>query len=65
MVYNWHITSLYMIYLGGGHKMSRAVEHVVNSARDPEIAVSIALSTVPGHVVAGEAGEISFLKPFI
>ena len=45
--------------------MSRTVEHIVNPAGDPEVAVSIALSTVTRHIVAREAREIGFLKPFI
>ena len=70
MIYNWRLlctwsTGLYLTYLGCGHKMSRAVEHVINPAGDPEIPVSIALCTIPRHVVAREAGEIGFLKPFM
>ena len=67
LAYKWYTIGLYFIStnLGCGHKMSRAVEHVVNPAGDPEIAVSIALGTIPRHVVAREAGEIGLLKPFI
>ena len=56
---------LYLTYLGGGHEMSRAVKHVIDPASDPKVAISIALSTVPRHVVTREPREIGFLEPFI
>ena len=51
--------------LGGGHEVAGAVEHVVNSPRDPDVPILVPLGSVPRHVVAGEPGEVGFLKPVL
>src|SRR5262249_15628688 len=45
--------------LGGAHAVAGNVDHVVDPAGDPVIAVLVAPAAVAGEVFAGEAGEIS------
>ena len=53
------------VNLSSGHKMPRAVEHVIDPASDPKIPVLVTLGTISRHVVAGEAREVGFLEPRI
>ena len=52
-------------YLGSGHEVPRAIEHIIDPAGDPEVTVSIPFGAVSRHVVTRESGEIGFLEPCI
>src|SRR5262245_35168431 len=44
--------------LGGAEAVSRDVQHVIDAAGDPVVAVLVALRTVAGEVAAGESLEV-------
>ena len=45
-------------HLGGAEAMSRDVDHVVDAAGDPPVAVGVAPAAIPGKIVAGIGLEV-------
>jgi hypothetical protein len=48
--------------LGGAHAMAGDVDHVVDPAGDPVIAVGVAAAAVAGEILAGIGREIGLTK---
>ena len=60
-----NLTSITSMNLYLSQNLTRAVEHVVDPAGDPEVPVLVALGAVARHVVAGEAREVRLLEPLV
>ncbi len=51
--------------LGGAHAVARDVEHIIDPAGDPVIAIRITSAAITGEVIAFEIREIGFHKPVV
>ena len=50
---------------GGAHAVARDIDHIVDAARDPVIAVLVAAAAVSGEIFAAVGAEIGQLEAFV
>ena len=51
--------------LGGAEAVAGDVDHVVDAAGDPVVAVVVAAAAVAGEVEPGKAGEVGLVEAFV